>query len=61
MNFRSWLHAVLAAFISGAATAITAVVVAPELDWKKVGTMALVSGILSVATLLKQSPLPDKE
>ena len=59
-----WLKGLAAAFIGGAANAVTATVVAPESfnltpdGLKRTGVLALVSGGVSAATYLKQSPVP---
>lgn len=58
-----WIHGLISALIGGAATSISTVVVAPEQFNLSAGLMnvakvALVSGIVSAAMYLKQSPLP---
>ena len=64
-NVRAWLHGLLSAFIGSAASSTAAIFVAPQtfniytiVGWKHIGVMALVAGMASVATYLKQSPLP---
>lgn len=60
-----WLSSIAAAFIGGAASAITTTVVAPETfnfgdGLAKLLKVALISGILNAAFYLKKSPLPDR-
>ena len=64
-NTNAWLHGLLSAFIGSAASSMAAIFVAPQTfniytltGWQHIAVMALVSGIASVATYLKQSPLP---
>lgn len=64
MNWKLWAKGILGAFIGGAANGITAMIVDPQQfnfgeGWKKLGTMALVSAIVSTAMYLKASPLPN--
>jgi hypothetical protein len=59
----AWLHGLISAGVGGSATAISTIIVAPEtFNFKeglaKLGTVAAVSAIVSVAMYLKQSPLP---
>ena len=71
MNWRTWLHGLGAAFIGGGASGIvaaqTAMGIAPDTFnyasglakmAKLAGIVFLVSGGLSAAAYLKQSPLP---
>jgi len=57
-----WLKGLFSALISGVASAFVLMVVNPSNfnfdDLGKVAMVALVSGIISVANYLKQSPLP---
>lgn len=60
-----WAYGLIAAAIGGAANAICAAIVAPESfnvsdseGIRKLTNLAIVSGIVAVATYLKQSPLP---
>lgn len=63
-----WLKSLVAAFICGGATALTAwggMATAkaagadvPELNWKAIGIIFLSSGIFNAAAYLKKSPLP---
>lgn len=64
-NVRAWVHGLLSAFIGSAASSTAAIFVAPQTfniytmsGWKHIGVMSLVAGMASVATYLKQSPLP---
>lgn len=60
-----WIKGLIAAIISGAANAITVAIVDPveylhsEHSLRKLGAVALVSGIVGAAMYLKQSPLPN--
>jgi hypothetical protein len=61
-----WLKGLVAAFIGGAANAVTATIVAPESfnfneGLGKVFQLSLVSGLVSAALYLKKSPVPDKD
>lgn len=63
MKIKLWLHGLFAAFIFGAATVVSLVVLDPknfdlETGWKKLLTVCLCSGIVSVAAYLMKSPLP---
>jgi hypothetical protein len=63
-NIRSWIHGLGAAFIGGSASAITSVVITPEiLQWddgmKRLLKGALIAGFLTAAAYLKKSPLPE--
>ena len=65
-TFTHWLHGLISAFIGGAATAISTCVVAPEkfnfgTGWKNLLTVSAISGIVTVAAYLKQSPLPPED
>jgi hypothetical protein len=60
-----WLKGLIAAIISAAANTITASIVDPVnfplSDFKKIGTFALVSGLIGAAMYLKQSPIPKDD
>lgn len=61
-----WLHGLFAAFIGGAATAVSCLVVEPATFNFAAGLsstlkVAAVSGLISAAAYLKQSPLPPIE
>ena len=63
-NLKKWLMGIAAGAVNGAATSVTAVIVAPEQfniheGLSKLGQMALVSGILGIALYLKQHPVPE--
>lgn len=58
-----WLHGLISAGIGGGATALSTAIVAPETfnlkeGLAKLGAVAGVSALVSVALYLKQSPLP---
>lgn len=62
----NWLKGLLAAFIGGSANAVTVMVIDPTAfnlneQWRKTASAALVSGLVSAALYLKQSPLPNCE
>jgi hypothetical protein len=62
-QWATWLHALLGAFIGGAANAIVNIVVAPDTfnlheGKEKLLTAALLSGAVSAALYLKTAPLP---
>ena len=59
-----WFKGLIAAFIGGAANAVVLMIVDPATfnikeGLSKVGTVALVSGIVSAAMYLKKSPVPN--
>lgn len=64
MDLRHWVKGLISAAIGGAANSITVMIVDPiafnlEDGLGKLGTVALVSSIVSVAMYLKKSPVPD--
>lgn len=63
MSWKLWLHSLGAAFIGGASSTVTVMIVDPIAfnlsDIPKLLKVAAVSGLFSVAMLLKKSPLPD--
>jgi len=65
MNWRLWFKGLMSAFIGGGASAITVIIIDPinfnplQGGAMKVLMVALVSGCLSAALYLKQSPLPN--
>jgi hypothetical protein len=64
LNWKPWLHSLIATFVAGAANAITLVIVDPVAfngDWKRIGLVALVSGLVAAAFYLKKSPLPEEK
>lgn len=66
MNWTIWIQGIISAAITGAATTVTTVVVAPEQfnatpeGITKIGIVAGVAAVLSVANFLKQSPIPKQ-
>ncbi len=66
MNWKPWLHSIVAAAISAAAGSITASIVDPEKfnmtvsGLQHLGAFAILNAILAVALVLKQSPLPPE-
>lgn len=65
-NWRTWLHGLFAAIVGGSSNAVTLIIVDPlkfnmtHDGWKNLGTAVLVSGIVSAALYLKQSPVPPE-
>ncbi len=65
MTPKAWLHSILAAAISAAASSVTAGIVDPAKfnftlsGIEHLGEFALVNAFLAVALILKQSPLPQ--
>jgi len=65
-SWRSWIHGLVSAFVGGAAASITAGVIAPESfnttngGLQKLGLLMLVSGFVTAAAYLKQSPIPPQ-
>lgn len=63
-NLKGWIHGLGAAFIAAAATSITGTAAAAlttginPTELKKIGIAAVVSGGISAAAYLRQSPLP---
>lgn len=65
-NWEVWLKGLISAYISGSATAISTMIVAPDKfnlqnGLSRLITVSMVSGILSAANFLKQSPLPNNQ
>ena len=62
-NTRIWLRGLWTAFIGGISTAIVSEAFDPhdEIQWKKLGMVALASGSMSLFNYLRQSPLPPEE
>lgn len=64
MNFKAWLHSIIAAAIGGAASSLGAVWVDPAAfnftpaGWMNIGKVALAGAVIPVLAILKQSPLP---
>lgn len=67
MNWKSWLHSILAAAIGAVSTGISTVIVSPQtFNFSHQGLINLaqvsgVSAILAVAAILKKSPLPPTD
>lgn len=65
MTWQHWLKGLLAAFVSGAANAVSMMIVDPEHfnfgQFGNLGEVALISGLIGAAMYLKQSPVPDFE
>lgn len=67
MSTKAWLHSLVAAAISAAASGVAVVVVDPNTfnftaaGLQKLGAVCGVSSLLAVAAFLKQSPLPTAE
>jgi hypothetical protein len=65
MNWKAWLHSLVAAAIGGAAGALGLIIVSPSsVTWTlagaiALGKVALIGAVIPVLTLLKQSPLPN--
>jgi hypothetical protein len=63
-DWKVWLHGLVAAAISSAASGITAAIVDPSAfnftksGLVKIGTLCGVNALIAVAAYLKQSPLP---
>lgn len=64
MNWKPWIHSLIAAAIGGAASALGLVIVSPSsVTWSwagaaHLGEVALIGAVIPVLALLKQSPLP---
>lgn len=64
MNWRLWLSGAIAALIGGAASSVSVMIVDPldfnfDTGLKKLGAVALVSGVVNLASYLKQHPVPE--
>jgi hypothetical protein len=64
MNWKKWGKGLASAVIGGAANAVTVMIVEPASfnlneGAAKLGTVVLVSAIVSAAMYLKQSPIPS--
>lgn len=73
-SWSKWLHGLVAAFIGGGASAVTAGVTAPAIApgafnfgaqllplLKLSGALFVVNGLIAATAYLKQSPLPPEE
>jgi hypothetical protein len=60
-----WLKGLIAAIISGVSGAVLVVIgdaaTGTTLDWKRVGTVAVIAAVVGAAGYLKQSPIPKDE
>lgn len=65
MNWRPWLNGLIGAIIAGVAGAVISagadIIIGDAINWKKLGTVAVIAGLLAGAAYLKQSPLPPPE
>lgn len=64
-DWKTWLKGLFSAFIGAVANGVTLMIVDPtnfnlQEGWKKLLSICLVSGLVSVAMYLKQSPLPTE-
>ncbi len=64
LDWSIWIKGIISAALSGLATGVTLIIVDPSVyniqgGFKKLGTVSLVSAIVSVANYLKKSPLPE--
>lgn len=63
MNWKPWLYGLFSAFMGGGASAVSAMVIDPVKfnmadGFSNMLSMWVVSGLISAALYLKQSPLP---
>jgi hypothetical protein len=67
MNFKAWLHSVVAAGISSAANSVVVIVLDPAKfnfshgGLAHLGEVAALSALFGIALVLKQSPLPSEK
>lgn len=65
ISIEFWIKGLIAAFIGGGATIVSSMVIAPDTfnihDLKKLGQLAVASGIINACMYLKQSPIPNIE
>ena len=57
MNWKAWIHSLIAAAVSGIGTALAALVVG--IEWHKAVLMVAVQALISIGMFLQKSPLPD--
>lgn len=59
---QTWLKGLIASIISGVSGAVLVAVgdaaTGTSLDWKRIGTVAVIAAIIGAAGYLKQSPIP---
>lgn len=64
-SLSNWIRGLIAATIGGAATAVTAMIVSPDVfnfhDLSKLGQMAAGGAFINLCFYLKQSPIPPPE
>lgn len=65
MTWKHWLHGLIGAAVGGGANAITVIILDPikfnlQEGWQNLLMAVVVSGILSGALYLKQSPVPPE-
>jgi hypothetical protein len=62
MNWKTWIHSLVAAAIGGAASALGSILISPAsfpdttAGWEHLGTIAAFGAVVPVLALLKQSP-----
>lgn len=60
----AWLKGLIAAVISGVSGAVLVAVgdaaTGVALDWRRLGTVAIIAAIIGAAGYLKQSPIPPE-
>jgi hypothetical protein len=61
-----WLHGLIGAFISGGASAVASIIIAPESFNLREGLLKLIqlyitAGVVGTCLYLKQSPLPEED
>ena len=66
MNWKTWLKGLASAAIGGAANSITVMAIDPKQfnltdGLVKLGTVAAISAVVSIAMYLKSSPLPGSD
>lgn len=65
MDFRHWLHGLVATFVNGFASGIVLIVADPitfnlQAGMNKLLTVSALLGLIGAANYLKKSPLPDR-
>lgn len=61
MNWKPWLYGLISAFVGGGANVVATAVIEPDVltGLQRVASLWAVSGAISAALYLKQSPLPS--